>query len=226
VHGLHRPIARDVENRGETADVEARIISGRIESLQRSAVTTPSEPLLRSSGYPVGMNTDASTSDSHHDSGSGAEDTEFLRQAVALAVENVPAGGGPFGAVIVREDAVIGAGQNRVTRDNDPSAHAEIVAIREAGQALGDHSLEGATLYTSCEPCPMCMAAALWARVDRVVYAADRHDAADGGFDDLAFYRLFETDRSEWDVPVEAIPLKEATVPFERWLNTEGRTEY
>lgn len=153
-------------------------------------------------------------------------DRGFLRQAVKLAVENVAEGGGPFGAVVVRDGEVIGSGKNRVTRDHDPSAHAEVVALRAAGQRLRDFSMEGATLYSSCEPCPMCMAAALWARVDRVVYAADRQDAATGGFDDLEFYRLFETDRSEWSVPVEAVRLSDATAPFDEWLATENRTEY
>ncbi|WP_194421196.1 nucleoside deaminase [Microbacterium abyssi] len=172
------------------------------------------------------MNTDAQTPDRDDDSAGSALDRDFLQQSVKLALENVADGGGPFGAVVVRDGEVIGTGQNRVTRDHDPSAHAEIVALRAAGQQIGDFSMEGATLYSSCEPCPMCMAAALWARVDRVVYAADRHDAADGGFDDLAFYRMFEAERSEWAVPVEAMPLAEATAPFERWLSTADRTEY
>ncbi|WP_438252589.1 nucleoside deaminase [Microbacterium sp. A82] len=153
-------------------------------------------------------------------------DKDFLQQAVRLAVDSVADGGGPFGALVVRDGEIIGVGQNRVTRDHDPSAHAEVMALRAAGQRVHDFSLEGATLYSSCEPCPMCLAASLWARVDRVVYAADRHDAAVGGFDDLAFYRLFETERSEWAVPVESLRISEAAAPFERWLSTEARTAY
>ena len=107
---------------------------------------------------------------------------------MARATANVADGGGPFGAVIVRDGELLGEGENRVTRDHDPTAHAEVVAIRRSCAAVGDFSLAGSTLYTSCEPCPLCMSAALWARVDRVVYAADRHDAARGGFDDREFY--------------------------------------
>ncbi|HWK76761.1 nucleoside deaminase [Microbacterium sp.] len=172
------------------------------------------------------MNTDASTINDDGDSAGSSADEGFLRQAVNLAVKNVADDGGPFGAVVVRDGEVIGTGQNRVTSDHDPSAHAEIMALRAAGQRIGDFSMQGATLYSSCEPCPMCMAAALWARVDRVIYAADRHDAARGGFDDLAFYRMFESDRSEWTVPVEAMRVSDAGEPFERWLSTASRTEY
>ena len=94
--------------------------------------------------------------------------------------------------MIVRGDELVSSGQNRVTRDLDPTAHAEVVAIRSACSVLGDFSLAGCTLFTSCEPCPLCLSASLWARLDRVVYAADRDDAARGGFDDRAFYDLFE----------------------------------
>jgi guanine deaminase len=117
-------------------------------------------------------------------------DQHWLSRAVELAVENVAAGGGPFGAVIVRDGGLVATGQNRVTRDLDPTAHAEVNAIRRACASLGDFSLAGCTLYTSCEPCPLCLTASLWARLDRVVYAADRHDAARAGFDDRAFYDL------------------------------------
>jgi tRNA(Arg) A34 adenosine deaminase TadA len=105
-------------------------------------------------------------------------DRAVLQRAVDLATQNVAAGGGPFAALVVSADGtVIGEGTNRVTRDLDPSAHAEVVAIRAACQTIRDFALRGATLYTSCEPCPMCMATALWARIDRVFYAADRDDA-------------------------------------------------
>src|SRR5438874_606486 len=109
----------------------------------------------------------------------------WLDRAVALATENVEAGGGPFGALIIRGDSeLISVGVNRVTRDIDPTAHAEVVAIREACRKLSDFRLDGCVLVTSCEPCPLCLAAALWSRVDQVVYAADRYDAASAGFDD------------------------------------------
>jgi guanine deaminase len=153
-------------------------------------------------------------------------DDEWLGAAVDLAVRNVAEGGGPFGAVVVADGRRLGSGQNRVTRDNDPTAHAEVLAIRAACAARGDFSLAGATLYTSCEPCPLCLAAALWARVDRVVYAADRHDAARGGFDDRAFYDLFARDRSTWETPVEARPVDRAVAPFDAWLARAERVAY
>ncbi|WP_308116767.1 nucleoside deaminase [Nocardioides sp. TRM66260-LWL] len=150
----------------------------------------------------------------------------WLERAIALATENVAAGGGPFGAVIVRDGAVLAEGQNRVTRDLDPTAHAEVVAIRRACADAGDFSLAGATLYASCEPCPLCLAASLWARVDRVVFAADRVDAARGGFDDQAFYALFEQPRDTWPTPVGALAVPGAFAPFEAWLAKGDRTHY
>ena len=157
--------------------------------------------------------------------GSG-DDEMWLAQAVALATENVAAGGGPFGAVIVRDGTLLAVGQNRVTRDLDPTAHAEVQAIRAACQAVGDFSLAGATLYTSCEPCPLCVSASLWARLDRVVFAADRHDAARGGFDDLEFYELFARDRATWPTAVESLRLVQSAVPFDAWLARDSRTAY
>jgi guanine deaminase len=154
------------------------------------------------------------------------KDADWLAVAVDLAVRNVAEGGGPFGAVIVMDGEQIGAGQNRVTRDNDPTAHAEVLAIRGACAARGDFSLVGATLYTSCEPCPLCMSAALWARVDRVVYAADRHDAARGGFDDREFYECFARDQSTWPTRVEALALATRTKPFDTWLAKDDRIAY
>ncbi|HET9256145.1 MAG TPA: nucleoside deaminase, partial [Pseudonocardiaceae bacterium] len=109
-------------------------------------------------------------------------DEKWLAAVIALAVRNVYDGGGPFAAMIVSDGELMSTGENRVTRDNDPTAHAEVVAIRAACSARRDFSLAGTTLYASCEPCPLCVSAALWARVDRVVYAADRDDAARGGF--------------------------------------------
>ena len=153
-------------------------------------------------------------------------DVEWLTTAIDLATVNVGDGGGPFGAVVVVDGTAVGAGQNRVTRDNDPTAHAEVVAIRTACAARGDFSLAGATLYASCEPCPLCMAAALWARVDRVVYAADRHDAARGGFDDLEFYELFARARSTWPIRVDTIAMPNGPQPFDSWLATAHRVTY
>jgi len=157
-----------------------------------------------------------------------AVDARWLEHAVELAVRNVAEGGGPFGAVVVGPGGEpLAEGQNRVTRDLDPTAHAEVSAIRAACRALGDFSLAGSTLYTSCEPCPLCLSAALWARLDRVVYAADRHDAARGGFDDSAFYELFDRPSSSWELPrVEALRVPAALRPFDAWLANEERTDY
>jgi guanine deaminase len=153
-------------------------------------------------------------------------DADWLAEAVDLATRNVAEGGGPFGALIVQDGAEIGRGVNRVTRDNDPTAHAEVCAIRSACAAKGDFRLPGATLYTSCEPCPLCLAAVLWARVDRVLYAADRHDAARGGFDDLEFYELFARERSQWATEVTSLSLPAAVAPFDAWLADPDRARY
>jgi guanine deaminase len=154
-------------------------------------------------------------------------DSTWLGEAVELAVANVAEGGGPFGAVIVRDGVLISRGQNRVTRDLDPTAHAEVQAIRAACRQVGDFALSRCVLYTSCEPCPLCVSAALWARLERVVYAADRHDAAAGGFDDRAFYSLFaDEDRSGWPTLVEGSRIARATAPFEAWQHDTGRTAY
>ncbi len=156
----------------------------------------------------------------------GPDAARWLAEAVLLARDNVAAGGGPFGALVVEHGQVVGRGVNRVTRDNDPTAHAEVVAIREACRARENFSLAGSVLYTSCEPCPLCMSAALWARVDQVVYAADRYDAARGGFDDLAFYELFGKDRSEWDTAVIGLPVDGRIGPFDDWLASSTRVPY
>ncbi|WP_240644153.1 nucleoside deaminase [Antribacter gilvus] len=154
------------------------------------------------------------------------DDDAWLAQAVQLAVENVAAGGGPFGAIVVHDGEVVASGVNRVTHDLDPTAHAEVVAIRAACQALGTFSLAGSMLYSSCEPCPLCLAAALWSRVDRVVFAADRDDAARGGFDDRAFYDLFGSDRATWPTSVRNLRVEGCESPFDAWLARPDRTPY
>lgn len=156
----------------------------------------------------------------------GNSDAVWLSRTIELATRNVADGGGPFGALIVRDGALVAEGQNRVTSTLDPTAHAEVVAIRAACQAVGDFSLAGATLYTSCEPCPLCLSAALWARIDRVVYAADRDDAARGGFDDREFYELFARPRSQWHITIDAERPANASAPFDAWLAHEHRTDY
>lgn len=153
-------------------------------------------------------------------------DETWLARAVELATANVARGGGPFGALIVRDGKLVSEGVNRVTADLDPTAHAEVTAIRAACQAIGDFSLAGTTLYTSCEPCPLCLSASLWARIDRIVFAADRHDAARGGFDDLEFYELFARDRSTWPMSVDALRPPNAPAPFDAWLASPSRIDY
>ncbi|MEU4667391.1 nucleoside deaminase [Amycolatopsis sp. NPDC023774] len=151
---------------------------------------------------------------------------EWLAESVRIATRNVTDGGGPFGALVAKDGEVIATGVNRVTPSLDPTAHAEVVAIRAACQALGTFKLEGCVLVSSCEPCPMCLASALWARVDRVVFAADRHDAAKAGFDDRAFYELFEKSRETWEVPVSRLSLKDGFAPFDAWLDRPDRVDY
>lgn len=154
------------------------------------------------------------------------DDAAWLARAVELATANVDDGGGPFGAVVVRDGTVLAIGQNRVTRDLDPTAHAEVMAIRAACTAIGSFSLAGCSLYTSCEPCPLCLSASLWARLDRVVYAADREDAARGGFDDREFYELFDRPRSDWAMEIDTLRLPNASSPFDAWLAHDQRTAY
>ncbi|WP_026535396.1 nucleoside deaminase [Arthrobacter sp. H14] len=152
--------------------------------------------------------------------------TNYLSEAIALAVANVQNSGGPFGAVVVTADGQVFHGVNRVTADNDPSAHAEVMAIRNACAALETFDLTGARLYTSCEPCPMCLATSLWARLAGVYFAADRHDAADGGFDDAVFYDYFNTPPEDRSLPVRQVPMETRTAPFEQWASTLDRVDY
>lgn len=155
-----------------------------------------------------------------------ASDVRWLSQALALAEASVAEDGGPFGALVVRHDEVIATGRNRVTLDLDPSAHAEVMAIRAACRQIGDFTLAGYTLYASCEPCPMCMATALWARLDRVVFAADRHDAARFGFNDREFHDLFAHPERPWPTTVEQTALPESLRPFDAWFEKSDRARY
>lgn len=147
----------------------------------------------------------------------------LLDAVVSRATQNVADGGGPFAARVVRGDDIVVEGVNRVSRDLDPTAHAEVVAIRSACQAIGDFILTGCVLISSCEPCPLCLSAALWARVDQIVFAADRQDAARGGFDDLAFYELFDSPRDQWSLAVGQLCTPTATAPFDAWLAKSDR---
>lgn len=158
---------------------------------------------------------------------SSTDDATHLRRAIALAREHMLAGhGGPFGAVIAREGKILGEGWNQVTTSNDPTAHAEVMAIRAATRTSGSWMLPGATLYTSCEPCPMCLAAAWWARVDRIVFAANRDDAATAGFDDSAIYAEVARPLADRQLAItNALPVEGAAV-FRDWLAKADRVEY
>ena len=150
----------------------------------------------------------------------------WLSLAVTEAVSSVATGGGPFGAVIVKDAAVIATGRNRVTLDVDPTAHAEVVAIRNACSALSDFALRGCTLYTSCEPCPLCLAASHWARLDAIYFAATRNDAAAAGFDDALFYAELEKPAAQRALQVTGLTVSDATAPFDAWQRLLGRTAY
>ncbi len=155
------------------------------------------------------------------------DDARWLNRAVELAAHNVLLGGGPFGAVVVKDGKGIAEAANGVVRTLDPTAHAEVLAIRAACQTLQTHDLSGGVLYASCEPCPMCLTAAMWARVDRVVFAADHTQAAAAGFDDGLFYEMLGQPREEWRVPVvQQRPLPDDNAPFDAWNAHPGRAEY
>lgn len=156
----------------------------------------------------------------------GERHREFLRRAIRLAETSVEDGGGPFGALVVRGGDVVGRGTNRVTATNDPTAHAEIVAIREACRRLGSFRLEGCLVYSSAEPCPMCLGAIYWSRADALYFAADRSDAEVGGFDDALFYRELSLPPDERRLPTRAMSVEGAGEPFRRWLAKPDRVEY
>lgn len=151
---------------------------------------------------------------------------DFMRQAIALAVENIKNGGGPFGAVIVKDGCVVATGVNRVTANNDPTAHAEVSAIRAACTKLGTFDLSGCVLYTSCEPCPMCLGAIYWAHIDKIYYGANQHDAANADFDDSFIYRELELKPEKRNKPVENILHDEALEPFNAWREKADKIRY
>jgi guanine deaminase len=154
-----------------------------------------------------------------------SDDVRWLTRAVELATAGVRNGGGPFGAVLVAGGEEVATGCNRVTADLDPTAHAEVVALRAGARRLGRFELSGTVLYASCEPCPMCLSAALWGRVDRVVFAADRHDAAAAGFDDLHLYDVL-AGAAVSAVPVQHVAHPRAARPFEVWAAHGPRIPY
>jgi len=154
-------------------------------------------------------------------------DKQFMQKAIDLAYENVTAGtGGPFGAVVVKNGDVIGQGANTVTSNNDPTAHAEVNAIRDACRNLGTFHLTGCTIYSSCQPCPMCLAAIYWAHIEKLFYACTNQDAANIGFDDDYILREISKDIDQQIIPAEQLMHDEAMKPFESWDNSGDRIEY
>lgn len=150
-----------------------------------------------------------------------------MAKAIALAIENVQSGrGGPFGAVIVRDNQIIATGTNLVTTTNDPTAHAEIVAIREACRVLHSFQLSGCDVYASCEPCPMCLSALYWARPNRIYYAGTREDAARAGFDDSYIHQQLALPLSQRALPMTQIMREEALAPLRDWERKPDRQPY
>jgi guanine deaminase len=156
-----------------------------------------------------------------------AQDLEFMQIAIELAAEHMRAReGGPFGAVITRGTEIVARGWNRVTSSNDPTAHAEMTAIRKAAAAAGSFQLRGCVLYSSCEPCPMCLGAAYWARLDRVVFAATRADAAAAGFDDAEIYDEMSRAPFARKMPMQGAMRERAVEVFDEWRRLPDKMPY
>ena len=153
-------------------------------------------------------------------------DRLFLRRAIEMAVENVRHDGGPFAAMVVKDGVLIASGANQVTRTNDPTAHAEIVAIRESCRVLNTFRLTGCDVYSSCEPCPMCLGALYWARPARVIFAANHEDAAAAGFDDAFNYQQIAASPSQRSIPMIRLVDERAMRPFEEWAGKQDRKPY
>lgn len=156
-----------------------------------------------------------------------SEHEEFLKLAIQLAEDNVKMGnGGPFGCVIVRKGEIVATAVNSVTSSNDPTAHAEVKAIRKSCEKLNTYQLKECTIYSSCEPCPMCLGAIYWARPQAVYFAASRFDAADAGFDDEFIYREIAASFESRQIPMKIYAVSEKLNPFIQWDKTEFRKEY
>lgn len=151
---------------------------------------------------------------------------ELMQRAIELSINSVRNGGGPFGAVIAREGEIIAEGSNGVTIYNDPTAHAEVTAIRKACEKLGTFDLTGCEIYTSCEPCPMCLGAIYWAHLDKIYYANDRKDAADIGFDDDFIYQEIEVKPQYRKKPSEILMREEGLEAFRIWNKKTDKVEY
>ena len=151
----------------------------------------------------------------------------FMKKAIEIAIKGMENNeGGPFGCIVVKDGKIIGKGNNKVTSTNDPTAHAEIAAIREACKHINNFQLDGCTIYTSCEPCPMCLGAIYWARPDQVFYAADQQDAANAGFDDAFIYKEIDLPPSKRSIPFEQVSRSTALEAFEKWNDKEDKIKY
>ena len=151
---------------------------------------------------------------------------EFMKRAIELSIESVNKGGGPFGCVIVKDEKIVSEGSNKVTSSKDPTAHGEIVAIREACKKVNNFSLSGFELYSSCEPCPMCLSAIYWARIDKVYYANTRQDAQKIDFDDSLIYSEFQKSLDKRKIPMAQMMRDEALKAFELWEKKTDKVKY
>ena len=151
---------------------------------------------------------------------------QFMKKAIALSIESVNRGGGPFSCIIVKENKIIAEGSNKVTSSNDPTAHGEIVAIREACKKLNNFSLSGCELYSTCEPCPMCLSAIYWARIDKIYYANTRTDAKKIDFDDSLIYSEFQKSIDKRKIPMMQMMRDEALKAFELWDKKTDKVKY
>ncbi len=152
---------------------------------------------------------------------------QYILKAIEMAAKNAGSGvGGPFGAIIVKDGEVIGKGVNRVTSTNDPTAHAEVVAIRDACHNMNHFKLEGAVIYASCEPCPMCLSAIYWARISAIYFAAENTDASKAGFDDSFIYKEIPLPLEKRSIPIKKIETDAASKPFDAWIQMEQRIDY
>tara|TARA_B100001123_G_scaffold66476_1_gene73999 strand:- start:3 stop:467 length:465 start_codon:yes stop_codon:yes gene_type:complete len=151
---------------------------------------------------------------------------QFMKRAIELSIESVRGGGGPFGCVIVKDEKIVSEGSNKVTSNNDPTAHGEIVAIREACKKINNFSLSGCELYSSCEPCPMCLSAIYWARIDKIYYANTRKDAQKIDFDDSLIYSEFQKSIDTRKIPMIQMMRTEALKAFELWDKKTDKVKY
>ena len=151
---------------------------------------------------------------------------EFMLEAIRLSKENIDNGGGPFGAVIVKDGKIIAKGVNKVTVNNDPTAHAEVTAIREAAKILDNFDLSGCEIYTSCEPCPMCLGAIYWSHLDKIYFGNTKTDAKNIGFDDAFIYEEIMISVENRKLPISQLMQNEALEAFKKWTDKEDKTEY